>query len=277
MISADEMVQGLTRVLAETGPFAPAILFFATSIEYLFPPFPGDLLLVLAAWYASHGVISWPATFLWVTAGALTGAWINYRIGAWLAPRVNRRAEEGGHPFAEKLAHFEQSYRRWGGWLLVFNRFMPGIRAFLFVAAGALTGAWINYRIGAWIAPRVSRRAEEGGHAFAERLARFEESYRRWGGWLLVFNRFMPGIRAFLFVAAGAAGIPLRRVLLLGGISACAWNALMLSVGAFAARNVDELVHFFKTWTNVAWGLLAAAAAFLAARALVRRLRGAPR
>ena len=28
-------------------------------------------------------------------------------------------------------------------------------------------------------------------------------------------------------------------VLLLGGISACAWNALMLSAGAFAARNVD--------------------------------------
>ncbi len=207
MISADEMVQGLTRVLAETGPFAPAILFFATSIEYLFPPFPGDLLLVLAAWYASHGVISWPATFLWVTAGALTGAWINYRIGAWLAPRVNRRAEEGGHPFAEKLAHFEQSYRRWGGWLLVFNRFMPGIRA-------------------------------------------------------------------FLFVAAGASGIPLRRVLLLGGISACAWNGLLLGLGGFAARNVDELVHLFKTYTNVAWALLGAAGLVLFARAAVRRLRG---
>lgn len=208
MISADEMVQGLTRVLAETGPFAPAILFFATSVEYLFPPFPGDLLLVLGAWYASRGALSWPATFLWVTAGALTGAWINYRIGAWLAPRLNRRAAAGGHPFAEKLA-------------------------------------------------------------------RFEVSYRRWGGWLLVLNRFMPGVRAFLFVAAGAAGIPLGRVLLLGGISACAWNALLLSAGAFAARNLDELVHLFKTYTSVAWALLAAAALFLAARALIRRVRGA--
>jgi membrane-associated protein len=202
----DEVVQTLTRVLAETGPFAPAILFFATSIEYVFPPFPGDLLLVLAAWYAAHGAISWPATFLWVTAGALTGAWINYRIGAWLAPRVSRRAEAGGHPFAEKLA-------------------------------------------------------------------RFEVSYRRWGGWLLVFNRFMPGIRAFLFVAAGASGIPLRRVLLLGGISACVWNALLLALGAFAVRNVDELVLLFKTYTRAAWAALAAAALLLAARALVRRVR----
>jgi membrane-associated protein len=207
--SADEMVQALSRVMAETGPFAPAILVFATSVEYVFPPFPGDLLLVLAAWYASHGALSWPATFLWVTVGAMTGAWINYRIGAWLAPRLNRRAEEGGHPFAEKLA-------------------------------------------------------------------RFEVSYRRWGGWLLVFNRFLPGIRAFLFVAAGAAGIPLRRVLLLGGISACVWNALLLAVGAFAVRNLDELVQLFKAYTHLAWALLAGAALVIAARALLRRLRAAP-
>lgn len=199
----------MSRVMAETGPFAPAILFFATSIEYVFPPFPGDLLLVLGAWYASHGALSWPATFLWVTLGALTGASINYRIGAWLAPRVNRRAEAGGHPFAEKLA-------------------------------------------------------------------RFEESYRRWGAWLLLLNRFMPGVRAFLFVAAGASGIPLSRVLLLGGISACVWNGMMLAGGAFVARHVDELVHLFETYTNVAWVLLGAAALALVARAAVRRVRAIP-
>ena len=144
------------------------------------------------------------------------------------------------------------------------------------VTAGALTGASINYQIGAWLRPRIGRRAEEGGHPFAEKLAHFEVRYRRWGGWLLVLNRFMPGIRAFLFVAAGASGIPLRRVLLLGGISACAWNALILSAGAFAARNVDELVHLFRTYTHVAWVVLGLAALALGVRALVRRLRGGP-
>lgn len=203
----EQAAQALTRAVVETGAFAPVILFFATCIEYVFPPFPGDLVVVFGAWYAAHGQLSWPATFLSVTLGALVGAWIDYRIGVWLAPRVNRRAAEGGHPFAEKLA-------------------------------------------------------------------RFEVSYRRWGGWLLVFNRFLPGVRAFLFVAAGASGIPLRRVLLLGGLSACAWNALLLAAGAFAARNVDELVRLFKTYTNVAWGLLAVVLLVLVARALVRRLRG---
>jgi len=203
----EEIARALTGALAATGPFAPLILFFASCIEYVFPPFPGDLVVVFGAWYSVHGELSWPATFSSVTAGALVGAWIDWRAGAWLAPRVNRRAAEGGHPFAEKLA-------------------------------------------------------------------RFEVSYRRWGAWLLVFNRFLPGIRAFVFVAAGAAGIPLRRVLLLGGISACAWNGLLLTAGAFAARNVDELVRLVQTYTTAAWALLAAAALALLVRSLVRRLRG---
>jgi membrane protein DedA with SNARE-associated domain len=204
----EEGAKALTRAAAMSGAFAPFILFFASCIEYVFPPFPGDLVVVFGAWYAVQGEMSWPATFLWVTAGALVGSWIDYRIGAWLAPRIARRAAEGGHPFAEKLAIFEVSYRRWGGWLLVFNRFMPGVRA-------------------------------------------------------------------FLFVAAGAAGIPLRRVLLLGGISACAWNALLLSAGAFAARNVDELLRLFRTYTQAAWAVLATVGLVLLVRAIVLRRRAA--
>lgn len=201
------MANGLTRAAALTGPAAPLILFFASFIEYVFPPFPGDMVVLLGAWYGAHGELSWPATFLWVTLGAIAGAAVDHRIGVWLAPRLARRAEAGDHELARKLV-------------------------------------------------------------------RFEASYRRWGGWLLVLNRFMPGIRAFLFVAAGASGIPLRRVLLLGGLSACAWNALLLAAGAFVARNAEELVWLFDRYTRAAWGLLAAAAFFLAVRALVRRVRG---
>lgn len=209
MSFVEEAARGLTRTAAMTGGFAPLILFFASCIEYLFPPFPGDMVVLFGAWYGVHGELSWPATFLWVTAGAIVGAWIDYRIGAWLAPRLSRRAAAGGHPFAEKLALFEGSYRRWGLWLIVFNRFMPGVRA-------------------------------------------------------------------FLFVAAGAAGIPLRSVLLLGGISACVWNGLLLAAGALLARNVDELIHLFKTYTQATWVLLGAVGVLFAGRALFRRLRTRP-
>ena len=186
MASFSGLAQALADAISRTGPAAPVILFVASLVEYVFPPFPGDLVVVLGAWYAVHGELSWPATFVSVTAGAVLGAWIDYRIGAALGRRLDRRLATR-RPLSE------------------------------------------------------------------QRLLRFEASYRRWGALLLVSNRFFPGIRAFFFLAAGASGIPLRRVLLYGGLSAALWNAVLLGAGALLARNVEELVQLFERYSRAAW------------------------
>lgn len=207
MTSLQRIADALAALVATTGPYAPAILLFATLVEYVFPPFPGDLLVVLGAWYAVEGAISWPLTFVSVTAGGLAGAWLDHRIGVALGRRMDARAARRGP---------------------------------------------------------LSRQAQ--------RLARFEASYRRWGGWLLVANRFLPGVRAFIFIGAGASGIPLRRVLLLGGLSAALWNAGLLAAGAFLAHNQEELILLVHRYTHVAWIVLGAAVALWIAGVAWRRV-----
>ncbi|HET8542110.1 MAG TPA: DedA family protein [Anaeromyxobacter sp.] len=208
MTSLEGIAGAVADAVSRTGPAAPAILFAATLVEYVFPPFPGDLVVVLGAWYAVDGAISWPVALVAVTAGALAGAWIDYRVGAALGPRLDRRLARRS-PLSE------------------------------------------------------------------ERLRRFESSYRRWGVLLLLANRFLPGVRAFLFVAAGASGIPLRTVLLFGGISAIAWNVVLLAVGGLAVHNSAELVAFVEQYTRVAWAVLAAGAAIVAVVVLWRRREAA--
>lgn len=193
MTSLERIAEMLGDVVAHTGGLAPAVLFLAAFAEHVFPPFPGDLLVAMGAWYAVQGQLSWAGTFVSVTAGSVAGAWLDYRIGAALGRRLDRRA-------ARRSALSE------------------------------------------------------------ERIARFEASYRRFGGLLLVTNRFVPGLRAFVFLASGAAGIPLRKVLLLGGLSAALWNAALLAAGAFAAHNVDELLALVQRYTRLASLALAAAA-----------------
>lgn len=202
------LTSGLAQLVTAAGPAAPLVLFLASFVEYLFPPFPGDLLVVLGAWFAVQGAISWPVAFLAVTAGALAGAAVDHRLGRALARRLDAR---------------------------------------------------------------TARR----GPLSAERLARFVDAYQRHGAWLLVLNRFLPGVRAFLFVAAGAAGLPLGRVLLLGGVSAALWNALLLAAGAFLARSLPELLALVRGYEAVAWAVVVAAA--VAALALWRWRRAAPR
>jgi len=203
----ERVVAVLSEALARTGPAAPAILFLGSLVEYVFPPFPGDTLVVLGAWYAVNGKISWPFAFVAVTAGAVVGAWIDYRIG---------------------------------------------------VALGAA----------------LERGAMRRGPITLEHVRRVEAGYARWGAWFLLANRFLPGIRAFLFVGAGAARLPVGKVLLWGGISAVAWNALLLLVGAYLASNVSEFVGWVERYTALAWAFMAVVAALLLARfALAGRRR----
>jgi membrane-associated protein len=206
------LVERLAAVLAQavstTGPYGLAVLFLGSLVEYVFPPFPGDMLVLFGAWYAVEGVLSWPLTFLAVTAGAVAGAFIDYRVGAALGPRLDRRAAKRG-----ALSH--------------------------------------------------------------ERLERFEAAYRRHGALFLLANRFLPGVRAFLFLAAGASGIPVGRVLLYGGISAALWNAVLLGAGALLAKNVGELQGLFEQYARAVWVALAAAAVLSLAVWRVRARRGA--
>jgi membrane-associated protein len=204
MESLGRLASEFADLLGRSGPAAPAILFLASLVEYVFPPAPGDLLVLLGAWYAVQGVISWPLAFAAVTGGAVLGSAMAYGLGRWLAPRLD---------------------------------------------------APVSWR----------------GPLTAERLARFVSAYRRWGSALIVVNRFMPGLRAFVFVAAGAARIPLSRVLLLGGISAALWNALLLAAGALLVRTLPELIELFRAYSNVAWGVLLGAAILLALGAWLRR------
>lgn len=210
MSTLERLVATLSEVLARTGPAAPLVLFLGSLVEYVFPPFPGDSLVVLGAWYAVNGKISWPVAFAATTAGAVLGAWIDYRIG------------------------------------------------------GALGAA-------------LERGAARRGPITLENVRRVEAGYARWGAWFLLANRFLPGVRAFLFVGAGAARLPPRKVLLWGGVSAAAWNALLLVVGALLVRNLEEFLHLLARYTTAAWVVMGLVAALVLLRLVLRTRRGGAR
>jgi membrane protein DedA with SNARE-associated domain len=207
MPSLVEVTGALQRAIEATGPWAPLLLFGAAFIEYVFPPFPGDLLVVLGAWYAVHGELSWPVVYGAVTAGAVFGAWVDHQAGIWLGARLEHS------PTAARLLSPAQ-------------------------------------------------------------LARFEAAYRRWGFWLLLLNRFFPGVRGFIFLAAGASGVPVGRAMLLGGISAVTWNGLLLAGGALVTTNLDELVMLVDRYTRLVGALVGVVVVALLLRALWLRRRG---
>jgi membrane-associated protein len=87
-----------------------------------------------------------------------------------------------------------------------------------------------------------------GGEGGANRgIERVMAGFRRWGPAFLMVNRFMPGVRAFFFVAAGMARLPALWVALYSAVSAGAWNALLLLAGYFVGDNLEQLQALLST------------------------------
>ncbi len=182
-------------------------LFLASVIEYVFPPFPGDTVVVAGAGLvAAFGWPLWPV-FAAVTAGSVAGS-----IIAWSAGRaVARREKRLGRVPGELEGRVEAS------------REVEGDR-------------------NVTRSPEAGSKAGEGLDGRA-RLAVYKlvAGFERHGAWFLVLNRFMPGVRTFFFVAAGMVDLPLRVVLFWSTISSAIWNGALIWLGLTAAENVEEL------------------------------------
>jgi membrane protein DedA with SNARE-associated domain len=74
----------------------------------------------------------------------------------------------------------------------------------------------------------------------AARLTAVERAFARHGVVLLALGRFVPGLRAALLVAAGAARLPLRRIALADGAAALVSVSVWIAIGWRLAAHLDR-------------------------------------
>jgi membrane protein DedA with SNARE-associated domain len=200
------VIEELDSLVRQSGPLGLLVLFFAAFLEYVFPPFPGDTITLLGGVYAVRGTLPEAAVFGSIFAGSLLGASLDYGVGRVLATRILPRAARG--------------------------RFFS-----------------------------------------ADQLQAWQGRFQKHGTWLLLANRFLPGMRAPVFFAAGACFMPLGRVLLLGGISSLAWNGLLFAAGHALGGQIEQVEALVQKYSLVATALLVSAALVIVVRAVVLRLR----
>jgi len=129
------------------------------------------------------------------------------------------------------------------------------VAVFLVLLAGSGAGGMTDYAFGRWLGPRAHRPG----------IAYLVTRFQRHGEVYVALNRFVPGVRALFFVAAGMARLRPGRVLLFGLVSAAAWNGLIFGAGWAMGANLDRLKALVVTYTRVAWvvvGLVAVALLF---------------
>ena len=137
---------------------------------------------------------------------------------------------------------------------------------FMAVMIGSVAGSCIAFVFGQQLLRRKPTIAVGNG-----KLARIVKQFEKRGSWFLLINRFLPGIRPLFFVAAGLAGMPTKRVLLLSTASAALWNAAILGAGAAVGDNLERLEELLVQYSTVAWIVLLSVVLLMAIRALLAR------
>ncbi len=147
------------------------------------------------------------------------------------------------------------------------------VLVFVAVTVGSMIGLAGMYAVGRLVGSRIDAQPE--GTLFIgishAKVRQLQEQMRTRGTWLLVANRFFPTFRALMFVAAGAARMPFGKVMLLGTLSAMAWNVGMLAIGYTVGRNVEKLTALLSQYNRVALGVIAVAVLALVIRYFVKK------
>jgi len=126
----------VTHLVEAGGLFLIAAIIFAESGMMVGFFFPGDTLLFSAGILAASGTLNLPVTIAVIAGAAILGDNIGYHIGYRLGPRLFRKPDSLIFR-KEYIDKAEAFYEKYGSKTMLLAHFVPVVRTFAPVTAGA--------------------------------------------------------------------------------------------------------------------------------------------
>jgi membrane protein DedA with SNARE-associated domain len=133
-----------------------------------------------------------------------------------------------------------------GDTITAFGAFLVGAHRldFMGVYLSTTLGSLAGFMALFWVGNVLGRKffLEKDYRLFsAESILKAELWFQKYGYFLILLNRFFPGIRSIISLAGGISKLGVFRVALLALISAAAWNLIWIAIG-YSLGNNWELV-----------------------------------
>lgn len=129
-----EGLNDLVRTMSEMSPmWMYGALVAITYLENVFPPVPGDMVVVFGGYMAGLGELGFVQVVVAGTLGGTAGFMTAYGIGFWMGDGVLRRLYWVP---AERVRTARRWLERYGYGLVTVNRFLSVLRAAISVTVG---------------------------------------------------------------------------------------------------------------------------------------------
>ncbi len=99
-------------------------------------PVPGDIVIAYTGYQVSRGTISYPTAFISLVIAVLMGSSILYFISRRWGPFIVTSIGKYIHLDQKKLDAVEQKFQKYGLWVIIFGRHIPGFRIPITVFSG---------------------------------------------------------------------------------------------------------------------------------------------
>ena len=122
--------------------------------------------------------------------------------------------------------------------------------ALTFATTGSILGFILMFYIGSTVDKKV---IHSGRFKYipVNAIEKVEIWFRKYGYFIIVANRFMPGTRAVISFFAGMSNLDPKRTITLCFVSALLWNTIMLYLGFVFGDNVATVDEYLTTYTNI--------------------------
>jgi membrane protein DedA with SNARE-associated domain len=125
------------RNLASNNPLYAYIFFFINAaLQILFPPYPGDTILVFEGYLSSQRVLNtFLMLFISLSATYLSSIFlysISYKFGHSLV--ANKFVQKNFD--IKRIEKLEEWFKKYGSLAIIINKFLPGVGSLTLIAAG---------------------------------------------------------------------------------------------------------------------------------------------
>jgi len=116
---------------------------------------------------------------------------------------------------------------------------------FFLLVVMAISGDAVGYHFGKYMGPKIFKK-EKSIFFAKDHLLKAKHFYDKHGGKTIIMARFMPIVRTFAPIVAGAGNMPYKKFLSYNVFGGIFWVGSMLGIGYFLGKtipNVDKYLH----------------------------------
>ncbi|MCW8809683.1 MAG: DedA family protein [Ignavibacteriaceae bacterium] len=144
------------------------------------------------------------------------------------------------------------------------------IPTLILTTIGSLIGFMVLFYIGSAIDKKV---IHSGKLKFIpiEAVDKVEAWFNKYGYWVILANRFLPGTRSVISFFSGLSHLKVEKTILLATISAFAWNAIILFFGITFGDHVKVIDNYISTYSNIVIAVTVVIVLFFIIRNIIQK------